>query len=190
MMQWQRLKLDRAEWIIPAAIMKMRRDRKVPLSRQALAIIRAVEPICRGSEFVFPTFYSMRIPISENTINRALVRLGFKGTMTAHGFHSTASTLLNESKLWDPDVIELALTLKDPNSVRSIYNRAIYWEQRVKMMQWWSDRLDELKAFSSQAGFIESRPLSEPQLGSPRFRVNGHERCRTKSAKNSIMLDG
>lgn len=146
MMRWSDVKRDKAEWKIPKEIMKMRREHKVPLSRQSLAIIDSMEPISSGSEYVFPAFHSMRIPISENTVNQALVRLGYAGIQTAHGFRSTASTLLNESGLWNPDVIEHALAHKDPDAVRSIYNRAIYWQQRVEMMQWWSDRLDELRA--------------------------------------------
>lgn len=94
----------------------------------------------------FPAFHSFRKPISENTVNQALRRLGYSGVMTAHGFRSTASTQLNESKLWSPDAIERALAQEDKNAVRAAYNRTDYWDERVEMMQWWSDRLDALKA--------------------------------------------
>ncbi len=145
-MRWADLDFDRARWNIPAATMKMRRDHNVPLSRQALEIIRSMDAASGGTEFVFPAFHSFRKPISENTVNQALRRLGYGGVMTAHGFRSTASTLLNESKRWSPDAIERALAHEDKNAVRAAYNRTDYWEERVDMMQWWSDRLDALKA--------------------------------------------
>lgn len=75
--------------------------------------------------------------------------MGYGGTMTAHGFRSTASSLLNESKLWHPDAIERALAHEEEDAVRAAYNRTDYWDERVKMMQWWSDKLDALKAAAS-----------------------------------------
>jgi integrase len=84
--------------------------------------------------------------MSENTINGALRRLGYSGSeMTAHGFRSTASSLLNECGKWNPDAIERALAHRETNQVRAAYHRSAYWEERVKMGQWWSDYLDELR---------------------------------------------
>ncbi len=84
--------------------------------------------------------------MSENTINASLRRMGFgKDEMTAHGFRSTASTLLNECGLWHPDAIERALAHGDSNAIRGTYNRGNYWDERVRMAQWWSDYLDELR---------------------------------------------
>lgn len=84
--------------------------------------------------------------MSENAVNVALRRLGYgSDEMTGHGFRSTASTLLNESGLWQPDAIEVALAHKEKNKVRGTYNRSRYWSERVEMAQWWSDYLDELK---------------------------------------------
>ena len=84
--------------------------------------------------------------MSENTINAALRRLGFtKDEMTAHGFRSAASSLLNESGIWNPDAIERQLAHVDNDSVRRAYARADYWEERVRMMAWWADRCDEMK---------------------------------------------
>lgn len=145
MMRWEELNLGKALWTIPASRTKMRRPHEVPLSRQALEIIRSMEPISGCSEFVFPAFHTMTRPISENTVNQALKRLGYRGLMTAHGFRSTASSLLNESGHWRPDVIEHALAHQDKNAIRAIYNRTSYMAQRRDMMQWWSDQLDELK---------------------------------------------
>lgn len=144
-MKWVDIDFERARWTIPAATMKMRKPHRVPLSRQSLEIIRSMIAVSAGSEYVFPAFHSPKRPISENTINQALRRLGYGGSMTAHGFRSTASSLLNESKLWLPDAIERALAHEDGNAIRSIYNRTDYWDERVEMMQWWSDQLDALK---------------------------------------------
>jgi len=148
-MKWADIDLEQARWTIPASIMKMRRPHHVPLSRQAVEIIRSMAATSNGSEFVFPTFHSPKKPISENAVNQALRRMGYGGTMTAHGFRSTASSLLNESKLWHPDAIERALAHEEEDAVRAAYNRTDYWDERVKMMQWWSDKLDALKAAAS-----------------------------------------
>lgn len=149
-MRWADLDLERARWTIPAGNTKMRRQHEVPLSRQAIAIILSMEDIAGYSEFVFPS-HSPKQPLSENAVNGALRRLGFGGTMTAHGFRSTASSLLNESNKWNPDAIERALAHQDGNAVRAVYNRTAYWAERVEMMQWWSDELDALKAAAHAA---------------------------------------
>lgn len=149
-MQWSEIDLERGRWTIPASRMKMREPHVVPLSRQATAIIRSMIPISGGSAFVFPAFHSMRKPISENTINQALRRMGYAGIMTAHGFRSTASSLLNEDGRFSPDVIEHALAHRDQNAIRAIYNRTSYWNARVDMMQAWSDMLDTIRS----GGFV------------------------------------
>lgn len=145
MMRWADLDLDKAIWTIPASNTKMRREHRVPLSRQAIAIIRSMEDVSAYSEWVFPSFNPKK-PISENAVTGALNRLGYAGKMTAHGFRSTASSILNESGRWNPDAIERALAHQDKNAVRAVYNRTAYWDERVELMQWWSDRLDSLKA--------------------------------------------
>ncbi|AOW22839.1 integrase [Sphingomonas melonis TY] len=149
-MRWSELDLDRAKWVIPAERTKMRRPHEVPLSWQAIEIIESMRPISGIADYVFPAFHSRTKPISENTVNQALRRLGYKGAMTAHGFRSTASSLLNESERWSPDVIERTLAHQDQNAVRATYNRASYWKTRVEMMQWWSDHLDTLRAAAGE----------------------------------------
>lgn len=90
--------------------------------------------------------------MSENTVNASLRRMGFgRDEVTAHGFRSTASTFLNESGKWHPDAIERALAHGDSNAVRGAYNRGTYWDERVRMAQWWSDYLDALKAGATTA---------------------------------------
>lgn len=124
--------------------MKMRKRHEVPLSRQALGIIHEMASL-RNGPYVFPAFHRADRPISENTVNGALRRIGYEGKMTAHGFRSMASTLLNESSKWNPDAIEAALSHRVGTTTRAIYNRGTYWKERVDMMQWWSDWLDELR---------------------------------------------
>lgn len=142
-MKWADLNFEDACWNIPASDMKKRRPHAVPLSRQAIGIIRDME-LVRNGPFVFPAFHSAKSPISENTVNGALKRLGFKGLMTPHGFRSAASSLLNESGKWNPDAIERAMSRQVGSATAAIYNRSTYWSERVQMMQWWSDFLDEL----------------------------------------------
>lgn len=148
-MRWDDVDLENAVWTIPAAQTKMRRDHKVPLSRQAIAIIRSIEDVAAYSEYVFPSFNPKR-PLSENAVTGALKRLGYAGVMTAHGFRTTASSLLNESGEFHPDAIERALAHQDNNAVRAAYNRTQYWDERVRMMQWWSNKIDSLKLLNSE----------------------------------------
>ncbi len=145
-MQWQEIDLNEAIWSLPMHRMKQRKPHSVPLSTQSVSLIREMRGISGDSKYVFPSVRSKERPMSENTINGALRRLGFTGSeMTAHGFRSTASTLLNESGKWRSDVIEVALSHTERNQVRAAYNRGKYWNERQVMAQWWSDYLDQLK---------------------------------------------
>lgn len=138
--------LTKAIWRIPADRMKMRTPHDVPLSRQALAVLEDIWPLSENTELVFPSVRSARKPLSDAAFNAALRRMGYtKDEVTAHGFRVTASTILNE-RGYDPNVIESVLAHQDQNAIRRAYNRAAYWDQRVKLMQEWADLLDELKA--------------------------------------------
>ncbi len=144
--EWREFELCKAVWNIPASRMKMRRDHRVPLPRQAIAVLHDLHAITGRGDLVFPGIVSARKPISENTLNIALRRMGFGAEeMTAHGFRATASTFLNEAGLFSPDAIEAAQSRMDRNAVRSIYARGDYWEERVRMAQWWADHLDTLR---------------------------------------------
>jgi len=144
--EWSEIDFDIAEWIIPAARMKQRQPHRVPLSQQAVTILREVEILSGGGRFVFPKLGSPLKPMCENAINGALRRLGYgPDDMTAHGFRSTASSLLNESGKWSPDGIERSLAHADGNQVRAAYHRGAHWPERVEMAQWWSDHLDTLR---------------------------------------------
>lgn len=143
-MEWGELNLEAAEWRIPAAKMKMREAHIVPLSSQAVDILKELEPLTGRGRYVFPGVRTAGEPMSENTINAALRRLGFdKETMTGHGFRALASTRLNELG-WAPDVIERQLAHTERNKVRAAYNRAQYLAERRKMMQAWADYLSGL----------------------------------------------
>ena len=145
-MEWSEIDVAKAVWTIPTARMKMRRAHTVPLSRQALAILGEMRQLSGAGRFVFPSIRSSARPISDNTVNAALRRMGYrKDQMTAHGFRTTASSLLNESGEWNPDAIERALAHAVAGSVRRIYNQSAYWGERVQMAQWWSDLIDGLR---------------------------------------------
>lgn len=144
--EWSELQLEEALWVIPAGKMKMRRAHHVPLSRQAVALFRELYSITGPNGFVFPSIRTRTRPMSENTLNGGLRRLGYTSEqMTAHGFRAMASTLLNESGKWHPDAIERALAHGDSDKVRAAYHRGAHWNERVLMAQWWSDYLDQLR---------------------------------------------
>ncbi len=135
--EWREFDFDASEWRIPADKMKMRRPHRVPLSRQALAIVHEMRSITGHSQWLFPSVVSVRQPISENTLNAALRRLGFRSDqMTAHGFRAMAATRLSEMGRWTPDTIERQLAHQEVNATRRAYTHgAEYWFERVAMMQ-------------------------------------------------------
>ena len=140
--------IDREQrtWTVPSVRMKMRREHVVPLSDQAMQIVDGYWPETEGVDLLFPSLLSNRRWLSENTFNSALRRMGYeKHEVTAHGFRSTASTILN-NRGYDPEVIEAALAHQDKNEVRRAYNRATYFERRSELMQAWADLCDEFKS--------------------------------------------
>jgi integrase len=144
--EWSEFDLDAALWSIPEEKMKMRRPHRVPLSSRAVAILLDLNTITGRGRFLFPSVRSATRCMSENTINAALRRLGFRqDEMTAHGFRSAASSILNESGLWNPDAIERQLAHVDNDGVRRAYARADFWDERVRMMNWWADKCEELR---------------------------------------------
>lgn len=144
--EWRELDLSAGIWRIPAARMKGRIEHVVPLPRQAVELFYSVQGVTGDGRFVFPSIRSAARPMSENTVNGALRRLGYTGDeMTAHGFRAMASTLLNESGKWSPDAIERSLAHKDRDVVRAAYHRGKHWAERIEMAQWWADHLDILR---------------------------------------------
>ena len=144
-MEWSELNLAEAIWTIPASKMKKREPHVVPLSCQSVTLLEEARELHTRSTYVFPALGKPLKPMSENAVVGALRRLGYGGNeMSAHGFRTTASSLLNESGKWNPDAIERALSHSDRDQIRGIYNRSAYWDERVEMAQWWSDFLDQL----------------------------------------------
>jgi integrase len=145
--EWVEFNLREAEWRIPAKKMKMGREHRVPLARQSLEILRNLKELTGGSKYLFPSVRSWHRPMSENTLNAALRRLGYsKEEMTAHGFRAMASTLLNETGTFNPDAIERQLAHQEENKVRAAYTHgAEFWLERVRLMRYWADHLDQLR---------------------------------------------
>ena len=145
--EWKEFDFDKAEWVIPAEKMKMRRPHRVPLARQTIAVLKDLKTITGELRWLLPSISSVTRPISENTVNAALRRMGYaKDEMCGHGFRAMASTRLNEMGRWNPDAIERQLAHLEGNAVRRAYTHgAEYWSERVVMMQAWADYLDELR---------------------------------------------
>jgi integrase len=139
---WTEFDLDRARWEIPAGRMKMKTPHIVPLSRQAVEVLRALKLLTGNGRLVFPGAKDKEKPMSNNTLLYALYRLGYEGRMTGHGFRGLASTILNEND-FDDEHVDLQLAHMKRNKVSAAYNHAKYLKQRTVMMQWWADYLDE-----------------------------------------------
>ncbi|MBB5143908.1 tyrosine-type recombinase/integrase [Desulfovibrio intestinalis] len=148
--EWDEIDWKEKEWLLPAEKTKLRREHIVPLSRQAIEVLEGIRALTGRGRYVFPGQHNKTRPLSENGVNCALRRMGYTSDeMTAHGFRSMASTLLNEQGCWRFDVIERQLAHVEKSSVRGAYNRAEYLPERRQMMQAWADYLDELRALAS-----------------------------------------
>jgi len=132
-------------WRIPAGRMKKESEHLVPLSRQAVTLFQSLHSISGKGPLVFLGRNNPAKPLSENTMNRALWNMGYKGRHSTHGARSVFSTIANESGLWQIDAIERQLAHTPSNKIRAAYNRAEHLEERHRLMQWWADKLDELK---------------------------------------------
>ena len=151
--EWAEIDLDACEWRIAAHRMKMRRPHLVPLAKQAIAVLRDIEPLTGRGRYVFPSPLTAQRPLSDNAITAALRRIGFTGEqMSWHGFRAMASTLLNELG-FPPDIIELQLAHQERNEVRAAYNRAQRLDERRQMMQSWADYLDGLRSGANVVPF-------------------------------------
>ncbi|EPM4147180.1 integrase [Klebsiella pneumoniae] len=136
--RWAEIDLDAKLWTIPAERMKAKREHIVPLSQQALDILEVMKPVSAHREHVFPSRNDPKQPMNSQTANAALKRIGYGGKLVAHGLRSIASTAMNEAG-FNPDVIEASLAHSDKNEVRRAYNRSIYLEQRIVLMNWWGE---------------------------------------------------
>jgi integrase len=155
--EWAEFNLEAAEWRIPAEKMKAREPHIVPLSGQALAILEELHPLTGAGKYLFPAVRTASRPMSDNTVNAALRRLGYsKEQMTGHGFRSIASTFLNEQG-WKGDVIERQLAHGERDKVRAAYNYASHMKDRKEMMQAWADHLDSLRAQAKAGNVVQFR---------------------------------
>ncbi|MEZ2578213.1 integrase domain-containing protein [Buttiauxella ferragutiae] len=144
--RWEEIDLDAKLWTIPAERMKAKREHIVPLSPQALDILKVMKPISAHREHVFASRNDPKQAMNSQTANAALKRIGYGGKLVAHGLRSIASTCLNEA-VFDANVIESALAHRDSNQVRSAYNRAIYLEKRIELMNWWGKYVHNSKGY-------------------------------------------
>jgi integrase len=148
--EWSEINFEQKEWRIRAERMKMRQQHIVPLSNQAIAILQEVQPITGEYIYIFPSGRTNKRPLSDNALLAALRRMGFEqGSVTVHGFRSTASTMLNEQG-WNRDAIERQLSHGERDAVRAAYNYAEHLPERRQMMQAWADCIDSLR---NDAGF-------------------------------------
>jgi integrase len=181
--EWAEFNLKQATWTIPATRTKMKREHRVPLSLQALTILNGLQSITGKGRLLFPSVRTVKKPISETTLNAALRRMGYGADeATSHGFRATASTLLNESGKWNADAIERQLAHVEANNVRRAYARGEHWDERVRMMQWWANYLDELKAGTGH----HAEPPADNGTKSPPLSVGDEDdlpRLRVVSAK-------
>jgi integrase len=168
--EWAEVNFEKAEWRIPAQRMKMDSPHIVPLSKQALVVLYDLRKQARGARFMFPVLGSKEGVMSENTLTLALRTLGYAGdVMTAHGFRSMASTLLNEQQAWHPDAIERQLAHSPRNKVRAAYNYAEHLPERRRMMQAWADQLDQLREDARDRASKRKRPGGS--AGEPTFAL-------------------
>ena len=149
--EWTEFNLEQATWRIPAVRMKMARDHIIPLSLQALALLRGLHAVTGRGVYLFPNRSDRRRPASHGGLWKMVDSIGWRDRFSPHGLRGTASTIMNESGLWSPDVVERLLAHAEENKVRASYNAAEYLEQRAKALQWWADLLDTKQAACSVA---------------------------------------
>lgn len=147
--KWDYINWEKKQWVLPAEIMKMKKEHTVPLSEQAMAVLRELYALTGNdvSGYILPSLKRQgNAMMSDGTINKCIKEMGYKDRMVAHGFRSLASTTLNEQQKYSPDVIERQLAHREKNDVRAAYNRAEYMPERTAMMQEWADYIDEICA--------------------------------------------
>jgi len=143
--KWNEIDFKNREWIIPSHKMKTGKEHILPLTNQAINILKEIEPYTKNSEYIFPSPLTKTRPLSENTLNTALKRLGFGSEIVSHGFRAMFSTIAYESGKFRGEVIENLLAHVDNNKVRRAYNRANYEDEKREVMIWWSEFLEGAK---------------------------------------------
>lgn len=144
--EWSEIDFENKRWIIPASKMKSSKEHLVPLTSKVIKIFKSIYPYSGDKQYIFPSPVDINKPVSENTLANALKRLGYKDVMVPHGFRHTASTILHENMhihKVSSDAIEMQLA-HTTGGVKGVYNKALYIEERTKLMQWYSDYLEGL----------------------------------------------
>lgn len=155
--RWDEIDFDKRIWNIPASRMKRGRPHYIPLSAQAIEVLKELQEMTGQRKLLFPKRGAPRESMSNGTILRVIDRVGYKKRMTGHGFRSLASTALNESGKFRPDAIERQLSHEQDDDVRRAYNRAEYYQERVEMMQWWADQIDLIQSGEKIVSISSSR---------------------------------
>ena len=150
---WCEINFDKKEWRIPAERMKIKDqgDHLVPLSEPAVKVLSRLRELAGVSPFIFPGRNNTARMMSENTMTYTLYRMGYRDKATIHGFRATASTIANESGLFNPDAIERQLAHCEKDQVRAAYHRAEYLEERRRIMDWWGEYIERLAVDGGQA---------------------------------------
>jgi len=143
--QWCEIDFKKSVWVIPSHKMKTKIEHTMPLSKEAIAILKEIEPYTRDSKYIFTSSLGRDKALSENTLNTALKRLDFGDEIVSHGFRSMFSTLAYDSGKFRGEVIEALLAHKDPNEIRRAYNRASYEEEKRALVNWWSGFLEGVR---------------------------------------------
>ncbi|WP_075216276.1 tyrosine-type recombinase/integrase [Mongoliimonas terrestris] len=177
---WAEVDLEAAVWRIPAARMKMKRAHDVPLSRQAVALLKRQRDQTEGEDLVFPSSHRGKA-MSDMTFNAALRRMGVTDHVS-HGFRSSFSTILNE-RGHPGHVIETALAHVEPNAVRRAYNRAVYWPERMALLQAWADLIDDMKRQAAIAISHDVQSDASKKEGAAQARLGGISSKRRRSVE-------
>jgi integrase len=148
--EWSEFDFDRKIWTVTADHTKKRREHLVPLSAQALALLRELKLHTSGKQFLFPAMGNEARPMSENTMNAALHRMGFTGEMVSHGFRASADSMLSESGDWSRDAIDRQMQHVEANKVKRAYNRSEFLPERTRLMQSWANMLDGMRTLPAQ----------------------------------------
>ncbi|MGH8261333.1 MAG: tyrosine-type recombinase/integrase [Steroidobacteraceae bacterium] len=186
--EWSEIDLQTAEWRVPAARMKMRERHIVPLASQAVAIRRELRSVTGKGRFLFPSLRTSDRPMSVNTVNGALRRLGYaRDEMTGHGFRAMACTCLNELG-WHPDLIELQMAHAERNKVRAAYNRAERLAERRKMIQAWADYLGRLRTGKGESNVTDEADQRGNGSTQSENRTQGHNNSGRSQQKRDAAV--
>ena len=144
--RWNEINFEKATWTVPAYRMKKRREHSIPLSRQVLELLRELHTVTGTGDYLFPSPVRVDRALSDSSLNAVLAAIGFSGEHTIHGNRTTFSSMAHPSGLWSEEAVERQLAHVVGSAVRRAYQRDVVWDERARLAQWWSDRIDEMRA--------------------------------------------